>query len=62
MAQKFEKAKFHAMFYADVLGGYDVCNGLANIKPALARASQLPRIDPLYSVPALAAATESTLP
>lgn len=59
LAQKLEKAKFHAIFFADVLGGYDVYKGPANIEPALAGASQIPLIDPLYSVPALAAATES---
>lgn len=59
LAQKLEKAKFHAMFFADVLGGYDVYKGPANIGPALAGAAQIPLIDPLYSVPAMAVATES---
>lgn len=59
LAQKLEKAKFHAIFFADVLGGYDVYKGPANIQPALAAAAQIPLIDPLYTVPALAAATES---
>ncbi|KAJ6166967.1 Nitrilotriacetate monooxygenase component A/pristinamycin IIA synthase subunit A [Penicillium chermesinum] len=46
LAQKLEAAKFHAIFFADVLGGYD---------PAL----NSPINDPLYSIPAMAAATES---
>jgi FMN-dependent oxidoreductase (nitrilotriacetate monooxygenase family) len=59
LAQKLEKAKFHAIFFADVLGGYDVYKGPANLEPALPGSSQIPLIDPLYTVPALAAATKS---
>jgi len=59
LAQKLEKAKFHAIFFADVLGGYDVYKGPANLEPTLPAAAQIPLIDPLYSVPAMAAATES---
>ncbi|KUJ12616.1 Nitrilotriacetate monooxygenase component A/pristinamycin IIA synthase subunit A [Mollisia scopiformis] len=59
LAQKLEKAKFHAMFFADVLGGYDVYNGPANLDATIPAASQFPINDPLYSVPAMAAVTES---
>jgi len=59
VAQKLEAAKFHAIFFADVLGGYDVYKGPANLGPTIPAASQFPINDPLYSIPALAAATES---
>jgi FMN-dependent oxidoreductase (nitrilotriacetate monooxygenase family) len=59
LAQKLEAAKFHAIFFADVLGGYDVYKGPANLEPTIPAASQFPINDPLYSVPAMAAATES---
>lgn len=59
LAKKLEAAKFHAIFFADVLGGYDVYKGPANLDPAIPAAAQFPINDPLYSVPAMAAATES---
>lgn len=59
LAKKLEAAKFHAIFFADVLGGYDVYGGPANLRPTLTAACQLPIIDPLYSISALAAATTS---
>ncbi|CAL3969038.1 unnamed protein product [Diplocarpon coronariae] len=59
LAQKLEKAKFHAVFFADVLGGYDVYNGPANLDATIPAAAQFPINDPLYSIPAMAAATES---
>ncbi|KAJ5692930.1 hypothetical protein N7462_002353 [Penicillium macrosclerotiorum] len=59
LAQKLEAAKFHAIFFADVLGGYDVYKGPANLDPTIPAAAQFPINDPLYSVPAMAAATES---
>jgi FMN-dependent oxidoreductase (nitrilotriacetate monooxygenase family) len=59
LAQKLEAAKFHAIFFADVLGGYDVYKGPANLDPTIPGASQFPINDPLYSIPAMAAATES---
>jgi len=58
-AQKLEEAKFHAIFFADVLGGYDVYKGPANLDPTIPAAAQFPINDPLYSIPAMAAATES---
>ncbi len=59
LAQKLEKAKFHAIFFADVLGGYDVYKGPANLDPTIPGAAQFPINDPLYSIAALAAATEN---
>jgi FMN-dependent oxidoreductase (nitrilotriacetate monooxygenase family) len=59
LAQKLEKAKFHAIFFADVLGGYDVYKGPRNLHPTIPAASQFPIHDPLYSVSAMAAATET---
>jgi alkanesulfonate monooxygenase SsuD/methylene tetrahydromethanopterin reductase-like flavin-dependent oxidoreductase (luciferase family) len=59
VAQKLEKAKFHAIFFADVLGGYDVYKGPGNLGPTIPAAAQFPINDPLYSVSAMAAATES---
>lgn len=59
LAQKLEAAKFHAIFFADVLGGYDVYRGPSNLIPTIPAASQFPINDPLYSIPAMAAATTS---
>ncbi|KAJ5722526.1 hypothetical protein N7488_000561 [Penicillium malachiteum] len=59
LAQKLEKAKFHAIFFADVLGGYDVYRGPANLDPTIPAGAQFPINDPLYSIPAMAAVTES---
>lgn len=59
LAQKLEEAKFHAIFFADVLGGYDVYKGPANLDPTIPAGAQFPINDPLYSIPAMAAATES---
>lgn len=59
VAQKLEAAKFHAIFFADVLGGYDVYKGPANLDPTIPAGAQFPINDPLYSIPAMAAATET---
>ncbi|KAG8529133.1 uncharacterized protein KY384_005768 [Bacidia gigantensis] len=59
LARELEAAKFHAIFFADVLGGYDVYKGPANLTPTIPAASQFPINDPLYAIPAMAAATES---
>lgn len=59
LAKKLEAAKFHGIFFADVLGGYDVYKGPANLHPTIPAACQFPINDPLYSIAALAAATES---
>ncbi|KAI9700233.1 MAG: hypothetical protein M1820_006901 [Bogoriella megaspora] len=58
IAKKLEDAKFHAIFFADVLGGYDVYKGPANLEPTIPAASQFPINDPLYAIPAMAAVTE----
>lgn len=59
LAQKLESAKFHAIFFADVLGGYDVYKGPQNLHPTIPAGAQFPINDPLYSLPAMAAATET---
>ncbi|KAJ5293680.1 hypothetical protein N7508_008501 [Penicillium antarcticum] len=58
LAKKLEDAKFHAIFFADVLGGYDVYRGPVSLDPTIPAGAQFPINDPLYSVPAMAAATE----
>ncbi|KAG0648008.1 Dimethylsulfide monooxygenase large subunit [Hyphodiscus hymeniophilus] len=59
LAQLLDKANFHAMFIADTLGPYDVYKGPANVVPALSSGAQFPVNDPLYLVPAMAAATKN---
>ncbi|KAF7535730.1 hypothetical protein G7054_g5117 [Neopestalotiopsis clavispora] len=59
LAQLLDKANFHAMFIADTLGPYDVYKGPANVVPSLASGAQFPVNDPLYLVPAMAAATKN---
>ncbi|TVY93670.1 Dimethyl-sulfide monooxygenase [Lachnellula willkommii] len=59
LAQLLDKANFHALFVADVLGGYDVYKGPANVGPGVPSAAQFPVNDPLYLVPVLAAATKN---
>jgi len=59
LARLLDDANFHAMFIADVLGGYDVYKGPANMGPALPSGAQFPINDPLYLVPAMAAATKN---
>ena len=57
LAKKLEAAKFHAIFFADVLGGYDVYKGPSNLESTIPAGSQFPINDPLYAVAAMAAAT-----
>lgn len=59
LAQLLDKANFHSLFIADVLGGYDVYKGPANHGPAAASGAQFPMNDPLYTVPAMAAVTDN---
>jgi FMN-dependent oxidoreductase (nitrilotriacetate monooxygenase family) len=59
LAQILEDAKFHGIFIADVLGGYDVYGGPQNLKPAIISGAQLPVNEPLAVVPAMAAATKN---
>lgn len=48
LAKLLEEAKFHGVFFADVLGIYDVYKGPANNTPALQSAAQIPIGDPRY--------------
>ncbi|EEY15276.1 xenobiotic compound monooxygenase [Verticillium alfalfae VaMs.102] len=57
LAKLLEKAKFHGVFIADVLGGYDVYN--KSLEPAITSGAQWPVNEPLAVVSAMAAATES---
>ncbi|KAF2272414.1 putative xenobiotic compound monooxygenase, DszA family [Westerdykella ornata] len=59
LAKLLERAKFHGMFIADVLGGYDVYKGPHNLEPAIRSAAQWPVNEPLAVIPAMAAATTS---
>ncbi|KAJ3541358.1 hypothetical protein NM208_g4644 [Fusarium decemcellulare] len=61
LAQLLDKANFHAMFIADTLGPYDVYKGPANVVPVLSSGAQFPVNDPLYLVPAMAAATKNLI-
>lgn len=59
LAQTLEAGKFHGIFIADVLGGYDVYGGPRNLEPAVRSGAQWPVNEPLSVVPAMAAVTES---
>ena len=59
LAKLLESAKFHGMFIADVLGGYDVYNGPRNLEAAIRSGAQWPVNEPLALVPAMAAATKN---
>ena len=59
IAQLCEAGKFHGIFIADVLGGYDVYGGPRNLAPAIKSGSQWPVNEPLAVVSAMAAATRS---
>jgi alkanesulfonate monooxygenase SsuD/methylene tetrahydromethanopterin reductase-like flavin-dependent oxidoreductase (luciferase family) len=59
LAQLLEKGKFHGMFIADVLGGYDVYDGPRNLSHAIKSGAQWPVNEPLAVVSAMAAATRS---
>lgn len=61
LAQLLDKAGFHALFIADVLGAYDVYKGPANVDPVLASGAQFPIHDPLYLVPTLASVTKNLI-
>jgi long-chain alkane monooxygenase len=55
LARLLEKGLFDGLFLADVLGTYDVYEGSAD--PAIRNAVQVPLLDPLALVPAMAHAT-----
>jgi FMN-dependent oxidoreductase (nitrilotriacetate monooxygenase family) len=57
LAKMLEEAKFHGMFIADVLGGYDVYNG--DLTAAARSGAQWPVNEPLSVVSAMAAATKN---
>ncbi len=55
LARTLERGLFDALFLADVLGPYDVYGGSA--AAALRHAVQIPNLDPMFLVPAMAHAT-----
>jgi FMN-dependent oxidoreductase (nitrilotriacetate monooxygenase family) len=57
LAKLLEEAKFHGIFIADVLGGYDVYQG--SLDAAIISGAQWPVNEPLAVVSAMAAATRS---
>ncbi|KAF2995459.1 hypothetical protein E8E14_001073 [Neopestalotiopsis sp. 37M] len=57
LAKILEEAKFHGIFIADVLGGYDVYS--KSLDPAKISGAQWPVNEPLAVVSAMAAATKS---
>ncbi|KAJ5814600.1 hypothetical protein N7474_006377 [Penicillium riverlandense] len=59
LAKLLEDAKFHGIFIADVLGGYDVYKGPRNLGPAVVSGAQWPVNEPLAVVPAMAAVTKN---
>jgi FMN-dependent oxidoreductase (nitrilotriacetate monooxygenase family) len=59
LAKLLESAKFHGIFIADVLGGYDVYKGPRNLEPAIKSSAQWPVNEPLAVVPAMAAVTKN---
>ncbi|KAE9372899.1 xenobiotic compound monooxygenase, DszA family [Stipitochalara longipes BDJ] len=59
LAQMLDKANFHALFLADILGGIDVYKGPEDGGPGAASGAQFPVNDPLYLVPAMAAVTKN---
>lgn len=56
LAKLLERGKFDAIFLADVLGIYDVFRDSA--APPLIDADQIPMINPVLQIPAMAAVTE----
>ncbi|OJJ48799.1 hypothetical protein ASPZODRAFT_1320701 [Penicilliopsis zonata CBS 506.65] len=59
LAQTLEAAKFHGIFIADALGGYEIYKGPHNLDPCILTGSQFPNIEPLSVISAMAAVTES---
>ncbi|KEZ45002.1 Dimethyl-sulfide monooxygenase [Scedosporium apiospermum] len=57
LAKTLEEAKFHGIFIADVLGGYNVYK--KSLDPAIITGAQWPVNEPLSVIPAMAAATKS---
>ncbi|CDO93561.1 unnamed protein product [Kluyveromyces dobzhanskii CBS 2104] len=59
LAKLLEKGKFNSVFFADVLGPYDVYNGPGNFGPVAKAASQFPLSDPTYFIPLMASVTKN---
>jgi FMN-dependent oxidoreductase (nitrilotriacetate monooxygenase family) len=57
LAKLLEDAKFHGIFIADVLGGYDVYK--KSLEPAIVSGAQWPVTEPLSIISAMAAVTKS---
>ncbi|KAK5716939.1 hypothetical protein LTR17_016232 [Elasticomyces elasticus] len=57
LAKMLDEAKFHGLFFADVLGIYDVYGGPGNNGPALQAAAQIPILDVSLMISAMAYAT-----
>lgn len=58
LARILEKGKFNAVFFADVLGPYDVYKGPQNEGPAAKAGTQFPVSDPTYFIPLMASVTK----
>ncbi|QEU58005.1 hypothetical protein KDRO_A00180 [Kluyveromyces lactis] len=58
LAKLLENGGFTAVFFADVLGPYDVYNGPGNFRPVAKAGSQWPLPDPSYYIPLMAAVTK----
>ena len=56
LGKLLEAGRFDAIFLADVVGVYDVYRG--SVAPSLIDADQVPVGDPLFQIPAMAAATQ----
>lgn len=59
LAKLLEKGKFNAVFFADVLGPYDVYKGPGNFGPVAKAGSQWPISDPSYFIPLMASVTKN---
>ncbi|SJM84339.1 related to thermophilic desulfurizing enzyme [Zygosaccharomyces bailii] len=57
LATLLERGKINAVFFADVLGPYDVYKGPGNVGPVAKVGSQFPVSDPTYFIPLMAAVT-----
>ena len=55
LARLLERGQFDGLFLADILGVYDVLEG--NAGPSLRASVQIPLLDPMALVPAMAHAT-----
>ena len=61
LAQLLDKADFHALFVADVLGVYDVYKDSANVGSSISSGAQFSINDSLYAVSAMTAATKNLI-